>query len=141
MARVLATATKRLRSPSESSTPLLKRRLGDEAYAGFRPRPAQRTEHGSVVHRLRRGNGGIGIAHGSGDDEATLDNQGRLDAEEGGSPQRYIRQLADLKGTHYMADAMGDGWVDGVLGDITLDAEIVVLGGVAFQIPRCTRIL
>ena len=83
------------------------------------------------MHRLWRRDGGVGIAHGGGGDGAALENQVRFDAEEHGLPQDQVGKLAHRDGTHTVRDAMGDGRVDGVLGDVALDAAVVVGGGVA----------
>jgi hypothetical protein len=77
------------------------------------------------MHRLRRRNRGVGVAHRRGDDESALDDQGRFNPKERRSPQHDIGQLADFQRTDEMADAMSDGRIDGVLGDVALDPEVV----------------
>ena len=69
--------------------------------------------------------GGVGVPHGRGGDHAALEDQARLDPEEGRTPQHQIRQLADLHRADDMGDAVGDGRVDGVLGQIALDPGVV----------------
>nr|GEU28209.1 hypothetical protein [Tanacetum cinerariifolium] len=87
---------------------------------------AKGAEHHPVVHRLRRGDRCIRIAHGRGRDHAALDDGGRLDAEEGRLPQHQVGDLAHFDGTHRVRNAVRDGRIDRVLGDIALDAEVVV---------------
>ena len=89
-------------------------------------RPAIGAKHQAVMHRLRCGNAGIGIAHGGHGNEAAFQNQRRFDAEEGGLPHHQVGPFADLNAADLMADAVGDGRVDGVLGHIAFGAKVVV---------------
>ncbi len=77
------------------------------------------------MHRLGRGNRGVRVAHGRGGNHAALENGGRLHAEERRAPEHQVRQLAHFHRTHFMGDAMGDGRVDGVLGDVAFGAQVV----------------
>ena len=54
----------------------------------------------------------------------------RVHAEERGMPQRQARQLAHLRGADHGADPVRHGGTDGVLGDVALDASVVVAGRV-----------
>ena len=82
-------------------------------------------EHHAVMHRLRRRDRGVRIAHLRCGDHAALQNGGGLDAEEGRFPQDQVGDLADFNRADYMRDAVGNRWIDGVLGDVALDPEIV----------------
>ena len=103
-------------------------RLADEGQAGRRPQPAMAAEHRPVVHRLRRRDAGVGVAHQGRGNEAALEHEAGLDAEEGRPPQHQVGPLADLDAADVVRDAVRDGRVDGVFGDIALDAEVVVAG-------------
>jgi hypothetical protein len=91
-----------------------------------RGRPAEGAEHRPVVHRLRRRDGGVRVAHRRRGDGAALDDQARLGAEEGRLPEHQVGELADLDRADLVGDAVGDGRVDRVLGDVALGAEVVV---------------
>ena len=82
------------------------------------------------MHRLWCGDGGVGVAHRCGNDHAALEDQAGLGAEEGGFPQHQVGQFADLDRAHFVSDAMGDGRVNSVFGDATLDTEVIMLGRV-----------
>ena len=84
-------------------------------------------EHGSPDHRLRRGDRGVGVAHGGVGDEAAFDDDLRLDAEKGRAPQHQIGDFAHFDGADVVAEAVGDGRVDGVFGNVTFDAGVVVV--------------
>ncbi len=109
----------------------LQRRLGDEGERGRGARPAEGGEHRAVVHRLRRGDGGVRVAHGGRGDEPALEDQAWLDAEEGRAPEHQVGELAHLHRAHLVGDAVGDGGVDGVLGDVALGAHVVVVRRIA----------
>ncbi len=99
--------------------------LGNEGQASGGQCPTEGAEHRPVMHRLRRRNRGIGVAHRRGDDEAALDDQRRLDPKKRRLPQHDVGQLTHLQRADQVADAVSDGGVDGVLGDVTLDPKIV----------------
>ena len=42
-----------------------------------------------------------------------------------------IRQLTDLYRTHLVGNAVGNGWINRVLGDVAAGAQIVVFGRVS----------
>eukprot|EP01022_Parablepharisma_sp_SALTPOND_P030350 TRINITY_DN760_c2_g1_i1.p2 TRINITY_DN760_c2_g1~~TRINITY_DN760_c2_g1_i1.p2 ORF type:complete len:1290 (-),score=479.69 TRINITY_DN760_c2_g1_i1:1065-4934(-) len=106
--------------------------LRDEGHRGLQA-TAIGAEHHPVMHRLWRRDGGIRVTHLGGGDHAALQDHRGLGAEEGRLPQHDIGELAHLQRTDHVRDAVGDGRVDGVLGDIALDAEVVVAGGIFFQ--------
>ena len=60
-----------------------------------------------------------------------LMTQVRLHAEEGGRPEHEVGELALLDRADVLRDAVGDGGVDGVFGDVALGARIVVARAVA----------
>ena len=98
---------------------------GDEGDAGGGERAAEGAEHGAVVDGLRGGDAGVGVAHGGADDSAALDHQVRLDAEEGGRPEDEVGQFAGFDGADFVGDALRDGRVDGVFGDVAFGAGVV----------------
>ncbi|MNR11116.1 hypothetical protein D3C85_1274040 [compost metagenome] len=100
--------------------------LADEGHAGGVQRAAEAGEHRAVVHRLWRRDRGIGVAHQAGRDGTTLENQRRLHAKKRRAPEHQIRPFAHFDRAHFMADAVGDRRVDGVLGDVAFGAEVVV---------------
>ena len=65
----------------------------------------------------------------------------RLGAEERRLPQHDVGELADLDRADFVRDAVRDGRVDRVLGDVAVDAEVVVARAVVRSGPRCTFIL
>ena len=79
------------------------------------------------MHRLRRRDRGVRIAHLCGDDRATLDDTVRLHAEERRAPQHEVRLLALLNRADDLRHAMRDCGIDGVFGDIALHSHIVVV--------------
>ncbi|MNY37882.1 hypothetical protein D3C86_1724710 [compost metagenome] len=105
-------------------------RLADKGQAGGMQRAAITGEHRTVVHRLWRRDRGVGVTHQAGRDGAALEDQRRFHAEKGWTPEHQIRPFADFHRAHFMADAMGDRRVDGVLGDVALGAEVVVAGAI-----------
>ena len=78
------------------------------------------------MHGLGCRDGRIRVAHGGHGDEATFEDQRGFDAEKGGLPDHQVGPFADFDAAHFVADAVGDGRVDGVFGDVTFDAEVVV---------------
>ena len=86
---------------------------------------AKGAEHGAVVHRLRRGDGGVGVAHGRTGNHAALQNQRGFDAKESRLPQHQIRQLTDFNRANFVGNAVGNGGVDGVLGDIAFSTQVI----------------
>jgi hypothetical protein len=89
-------------------------------------RAAVTGEHRAIVHRLRGRDRSVGVAHQAGGDGAALEDQRRLDAEERRAPEHQVGPLTHFDRAHFMADAVGDRRVDGVLGDVAFGAEVVV---------------
>ena len=85
------------------------------------------------MHWPGRGNRGIGIAHLGPGDRAAFEHQLGFYAKESRLPQHQIRQLAHFHRAHLMVEAMGDGGVDRHLGDVALQAGVVVAAVVAFE--------
>ena len=86
------------------------------------------------MHRLRRGNGGVRVAHGGHGDEAALHDDEWFDAEERRFPQHQIGPFADLDAAHLVADAVRNRRVDGEFGDIAFDPRVVMAVTVAGQL-------
>ena len=132
----LARALHRQQRPREA--PLLGHALGDrglrhEDHRAGDQAPAEGAEHRPVVHRLRRRDRGVGIAHRRGHDRAADQHHVGLGAEEGRRPDHQVGALADLDRADMARDAVGDGGIDRVLGDVALDADIVVVAGLLLQ--------
>ena len=80
--------------------------VGIEIAGGLQHAP-EAAEHGPVVHRLRRGDGGVGVAHvGPGDESALEDGLG-FHAEERGFEDDEVGEFADGDGADDVADAVG----------------------------------
>ena len=88
---------------------------------------AERAKHHAVMHRLRRGDGGIDVTHRRTGDHAALHYCGWLHAEKGGGPEHQIRQLPGLNRTDFVGDAVSQRRVNGVLGNVALHAQIIVI--------------
>src|SRR5262249_59309901 len=80
-----------------------------------------------AVCRLRCRNGAVGISHDRGGDDAGLEHELRLDAEEGRVPQAQIGKLADLDGADVRRDALRDRGVDRVLRQVASYPPVVVV--------------
>src|SRR5262249_49901991 len=63
---------------------------GDESQRSGGRRAAEGPEHGPVKHRLRGGNGGVGVPHHAPGDEAAFDNNLRFGAEHRGLPEHQV---------------------------------------------------
>ena len=111
-------------------------RLRHKAERAFVQGSTKRTEHGPVVHRLWRGDGGIGVTHGGHGDEAPLHDDERFDAKKRRFPQHDVGPFAYLDAAHLVADAVCNRRVDGELGHIAFDAAVVVSIVVAHQTVR-----
>ena len=85
------------------------------------------------MNGLRRGDGRVRVAHGCHGDETTLHDDEGFDAKERWFPQHHVRPLAHFQAAHFMADAVGDGGVDGQLGHVAFHAGVVMPVGVAGQ--------
>ena len=94
-------------------------------------------EHRPVQDRLRRRNGGVGIAHCGTGDHAALQHQLGFDAEEGRLPEHQVSQFADFDGADQMTDPVRNGRIDRVLGDVAFDATVVVRGRIT-ALGQCT---
>ncbi|EGE57964.1 hypothetical protein RHECNPAF_3500011 [Rhizobium etli CNPAF512] len=105
----------------------IERSLADEGDGGIGEALAVGGKHWPVVHRLRRRDRGVRIAHRCCRDRAAEQHHVGLHAEEGRIPQHEVGALADLDRADLMAEAMGDRRVDRVFGDVAANAEIVVI--------------
>ena len=105
---------------------VLQSSLRHKAYRSRRTCAAERTEHGPVMHRLRRGDGRIRVAHRRRDDHAAFDNQRGLGAEEGRLPQHDVRQFVDFKRADLVRNTLRDSGIYSVFRDITFHAKIVM---------------
>ena len=74
----------------------VERGLGHERDGGGAEGAAVGAEHRAVEDGLRRRDRGVGVAHRAPGDEAALDDQLGLDAEEGGPPENEVGQLPRL---------------------------------------------
>src|SRR4051812_34630253 len=79
----------------------------------------------SVKGRLRSWNARVGVAHVGAGDETAFQDQFRFHAEERRLPDDEVREFTNLDGTDFMRDALGDGGVDGIFGEVAEGAEIV----------------
>mmetsp|Transcript_32922 Transcript_32922/g.86977 ORF Transcript_32922/g.86977 Transcript_32922/m.86977 type:complete len:576 (+) Transcript_32922:30-1757(+) len=110
--------------------------LGHEGHAGRSDGLAEGAEHGAHDHRLGRRDGGVRVAHLRPGDGAPLNDHLGLGAEHGRGPDDKVRHLANLHAADYVGHAVGERRVDGVLGNVPLDAGVVVaLPGVLRQRP------
>ena len=57
--------------------------------------------------------------------------------EEGRGPEDEVRPFAFFDGANEVAHAVGNGWVDGVFGDIALDSEIVCVDAFGGPLVLC----
>ena len=96
-------------------------------------------ELGTVVHGLRRWDGGVGISHVGAGDKATLEHKLGLDPEKGGFEENKVRQLAHLDGPQFVTDAICNGRIDRVLGDVTKSPKVV--GGRMVGVFQFTKLL
>ena len=99
--RVFSTATSGFWTPSFAASPFSDRRLRHEGERGRGERPAVGAEHRPVMHRLRRRDRGVRIAHRRRGDGAALDDEIGLHAEEGRRPQHEIGELARPRPSRY----------------------------------------
>ena len=104
---IFSRPTKCFLSPSFAGTPAFERGFGNERQRCGLHRAAVAAEHGAVDHRLRRGDGGVGVAHYRPGDEAALDDHLRLDAEKGGLPQHQVGELSRLRPSRFRATCRG----------------------------------
>ena len=114
--------------------PVIQRCLGHKGHAGVLQGFALRAEHRAVVHRLRGWQGGVWITHDGPVDHPALDHQLRFGPEETRVPQHQVGHFADFDRAQHVADALGEGRVDGDFGHVPQDAEVVVVGAVFGQL-------
>ena len=113
--------------------PGVDRGLRGQGHAGRALGEAVGAEHRAVVHRLRRRDRGVGVAHRRRGDDAAEQHHLGLHAEEGGVPQHEVGALAGFDRADVLAHPLRDRGVDRVLGDVALHAEIVVVAGLLGQ--------
>mmetsp|Transcript_16672 Transcript_16672/g.67230 ORF Transcript_16672/g.67230 Transcript_16672/m.67230 type:complete len:869 (-) Transcript_16672:47-2653(-) len=105
--------------------------LGHEGDAARADGLALGGEHGPHRDGLGRRDRRVGVAHLRVGDVAALEDEVGLDAEVRRPPEHEIGEFADLDRADDVRHAVRDGGVDGVLGDVPLDALVVVrVGGV-----------
>jgi len=109
------------------------RGIGDKTQARTRQCLTETAEHRAEMYRLWRRYRGICIAHRRMNDHATFDDKAWFGAEESRFPQNQVGQLAGFDRTHFMRDTVSNGRIDGVLGDIAFDPQIVVVGGITCE--------
>ena len=97
----------------------------DEACAERLFRCAERPPLWPQQQRLAGHQRGRTVPHRSPDDEASLNDELRLDAEEPRPPQHHVRHLALLKRADIRVYTEGACGVDGVFRDIALDPLVV----------------
>nr|GFC18838.1 hypothetical protein [Tanacetum cinerariifolium] len=85
------------------------------------------------MHGLRGGDRGVRVAHQACCDRAAFEDQRRFHPEKRRAPQHQVRPFTDFDRPDFVADAVGDRRVDGVLGDVALGAEVVVAFAIARQ--------
>jgi hypothetical protein len=109
--RVPRTACSGLLSCSAAISGLSSAACETKGHRGLERAP-EGAEHRPVMHRLRRRDRGVGVAHRGGGDHAALEDQRRLDAEESRLPEHQVGELADLDRADQVADAVRDRRVD-----------------------------
>ena len=86
------------------------------------------------MHRLRRRDRCVGIAHRRSGDHPALENERWFDAKKRGFPQHQVGELARFHRTDNMRNAVRNRGVDGVFRNVAFDARIVVRGGIAIEL-------
>ncbi len=87
---------------------------------------AEGGEHRAVVDGLRGGDRGVGVTHRRGGDGTAEQHHFGFDAKKRRVPQHQIGAFADFDRADFVGNAMRDGRVDGVFGDVAADAHVVV---------------
>ncbi len=109
--------------------------LGNEGERSFLRRAAEGPEHRAIQHRLRRGNGSVGVSHHAPGDESTFDHDLRLHPEECRLPLAF--RSANLPGSmdpHMRGNTVRYGRIfNCVLGHEALHPEIVVAARILRQ--------
>ena len=126
-----APATMCLPSPSSASPPSRAARCETNAMLVDPTAPPVRAEHRPHAQRLRRRNRRVRVAHLRPGDEAPLEDELGSHAEERRPPQDQVGPLADGDAPDLVRHAVRDGRVDRVLGDVALDARVVVVAALA----------
>ena len=98
---------------------------GDRQVGGGR---AERTELRPEHQRLAGIGCRVRVAGDPVGGKAALQHQLRLGPEVVGTPEHDVGELADVEGADLVVEAVGDGRVDGQLGDV-LPHAVVVVGG------------
>nr|GEW53102.1 chaperone protein DnaJ A6, chloroplastic [Tanacetum cinerariifolium] len=106
--------------------------LADEGQAAGVQRATVAGEHRTVMNRLRGRNRGVCVAHQAGGNRATFEDQRGFYSEKRRTPEHQVCPFTHFDRTHFVADAVSDSRVDGVLGDVAFGAEVVV----AFAVTR-----
>src|SRR5699024_5992151 len=107
--------------------------LGDECNACVRASSPMGTELGAHGSWLWCGDRRVCISHHRHGDHSALDDEIRLGTEELRIPQHKVCKLANFDRAHFIADTMGDRRIDGVLGNVSLNPVVVVVGTVISQ--------
>mmetsp|Transcript_84460 Transcript_84460/g.212974 ORF Transcript_84460/g.212974 Transcript_84460/m.212974 type:complete len:215 (-) Transcript_84460:328-972(-) len=104
----------------------VRRRLRHEAHARGAHGLPEGAEHRPHQHGLRGWDGRVGVAHLCPSDRAPLDDHLWLRPEHRRLPEADVRQLPDLEAPHGVRHPVSDRGVNRVLGDVALDARVVV---------------
>ena len=115
------------------SDAVFRRRLRQEGQTAAVTGAAQRAEHRAIVHRLRRWDRGVDVAHRRHGDHAAFNDCRRFHAEERRGPQHQIRQFTGFNRADFVGDTVGQRRINRVFGDIALYAEVVVIAALFRQ--------
>mmetsp|Transcript_46019 Transcript_46019/g.107301 ORF Transcript_46019/g.107301 Transcript_46019/m.107301 type:complete len:393 (-) Transcript_46019:666-1844(-) len=107
-------------------------RAGDEGDRRAPDGAAKCAEHATHQNRLRRRDGSVRVAHLRPRDGPALDHHLRLGAEQLRLPQHHVRELAHLQGADEVRHAVRECRIHRVLGDVPLDARVVVARSFVF---------
>ena len=132
---MFSTATSRFCTFELARQPARRGGLRDEGQRAFpSARRPKRAEHRPVVHRLRRRDRGVGVAHRRRQAimPPLITSSGFTPKKAGFHSTRSASLPVSIEPTS-CDDAVGDGRIDRVLGDVALDAEVVVARAVARQ--------
>ena len=111
------------------ANPGILRRGGNECHRAVFDGPAIGAPHLPGIDRLRRRNGGIGIAHLGTDDGAAHQDHFRFHTKEGRRPEHEIGALAFLDAADLVRDAMRDCGIDRVFRHVAAHPHVVVVTG------------
>ena len=87
------------------------------------------------MHRLRCGDGGIGVAHQRHRNRTALQHHIGLHAKEGRRPHHQIGDLAHFDAADMIGHALRNRRIDGIFGDIALGARIIIVSLFFRQAP------